>query len=166
MVFSNATSKPRSFKYVKKEEKKMDPVRLVTIEFGSEMRYSHQIAQNISNELDEVLKSDITKKPNCKIQVSIESNSACPMNERRNTNISGKVSSKSVLPLEIDMIRQRRMLYSSSKDRNNAVKQYIHKNERIISCNKLQKSKIDYKYGKCLIFNLGTKNFQVLVKIK
>jgi hypothetical protein len=122
----------------------MDPVRLVTIEFSSNMRYC-QNTEEISNELDELLRLDVSNQPIYEIPASIESNSAYLMNERRQTNFVHKIASSSVLPLEIDMVKEREMMNSSSKLRNKVSRQYSCKNERIISSNQLQRSKINYK---------------------
>lgn len=122
----------------------MDPVRLVTIEFGNNMRY-YQNTQEISKELDELLRLDVSNQPVYEIQASIESNSAYLANEQKQANFSHKIASSSALPLEIDMVKERELLNSSSKYQNKVNRQFSCKNERIISSNQLQRSKINYK---------------------
>lgn len=108
------TAKQRSFKITKKEDKsKADSVKLVTIEFGNNTEYT-QKEKALSDQLDDLLKEEHIGQP-YEIPNSLDTHAEGLVQERRKLNLESRMSSSGLLPLEIDMVKARRLIKSSNK---------------------------------------------------
>lgn len=126
LIFNS--SKQPITKVSKKEVKKLDSVKLVTIEFGSNTNYTQQ-EKEISQELDELLR-DNNQMLQYEMPYEIETHSTCQIEDRKMVELESRVVKSSGFTQESDLVNEKQIYNTACKTKSHYLTQHTL-NERL-----------------------------------
>lgn len=126
LIFNS--SKQPITKVSKKEVKKLDSVKLVTIEFGSNTHYT-QKEKEISQELDELLR-DNDQMVQHETPYAVETHSTWQIEDRQIVELESRVIKSSGFAQDSDLVKERQLYNTACKKKCHFLTQHTL-NERL-----------------------------------